>query len=45
MRAWAYRNTVRYGAMLPNKDYAHMNATTYFKSMSIGEIVMGVVFL
>lgn len=34
-----------YGAMLPKADYAPMNFETYLYDMSIGEIVMGIVFL
>ena len=35
---------VWYGAMLPNKDYAPMDAMTYFKTMSVGETVMGIMY-
>ena len=34
---------VWYGAMLPNKDYAPMDAKTYFYDMSIGEVIIGIV--
>ena len=34
-----------YGAMLPNKDYAPMDFDTYLYDMTIGETVMGIIYL
>ena len=36
---------VWYGAMLPNEDYSPIGFTTYLKSMSIGETVLGMIYL
>ena len=36
--------TLWYGAMLPNKDYAPIDAMTYVKAMTIGETVLGLVY-
>ena len=35
---------VWYGAMLPNKEFAPMDFSTYFWSMSAGETAMGIVY-
>ena len=36
---------VWYAAMLPNQDFAPMDAKTYFYSMSLGEILLGLVYV
>ena len=36
---------VWYLAMLPSKDFAPMDAMTYFYSMSLGEIMIGLVYV
>ena len=36
---------VWYGAMLPNKDYSPMDAKTYLVDMSIGEVVIGIMYV
>ena len=36
---------VWYGAMLPNKDYAPMDAKTYLIDMSVGEVIIGIVYV
>ena len=36
---------VWYLAMLPNEDFAPIDAKTYFYSMSFGEILIGLVYV